>query len=449
LHSSGASSAEPLVTIHISKRAGWLGLVAVALLVTLIAFVLTRQKVQPNTREGAKATMESKPAPPMPLKVRSATSGPKTSDKQTGVENVSTHVAVPNEAHTTTYPSPSMEREYPAPAALTPTISAPVAFVPALVGELTLNGAGATFPYPIYSKWFSEFHELNSGIQINYMSIGSGAGIRQLLEGTVDFGASDLPMTEEQLAQAHSRILHIPTVLGAVVPIYNVPGLSGEIKFSPEILAGIYLGKITSWNDAAIVKVNPQANLPNEPIVVVHRSDGCATTFAFTDYLSKVNSEWNGFVGNGTTVQWPIGIGAKGNEGVAGVVRQVQGAIGYVDLIYAMQNKISFGSIRNASGRFVAASLASITEAAASVTNVPADFRISITNAPGKDSYPIASFTWLLIPMESGPAVKGKVMAAFLNWMIADGEAMAKGLGYAPLPSNIAAAVRERLAQFR
>ena len=304
---------------------------------------------------------------------------------------------------------------------------------------VTLNGAGATFPYPMYSKWFSEYNKLHSDIQFNCQSIGSGGGIRQVLAGTVDFGATDGPMTDEQLGQAKSKILHIPTVLGADVPAYNIPGVSEELKFTPEVLANIFLGKITSWNDAAIAKANPGVNLPNQPVIVIHRSDGSGTTYIWTDYLSKVSSDWKNQVGKGTSVKWPVGLGGKGNEGVAGMIRQMQGSIGYVELIYAVQNHIAYGSVKNAGGEFVKASLASVTAAAASVKTMPADFRVSITNAPGKDAYPIASFTWLLIPTPSKDAAKGKMIADFLNWMVEDGQKMTADLSYAPLPESVAA----------
>ncbi|MGA9800890.1 MAG: phosphate ABC transporter substrate-binding protein PstS, partial [Terriglobales bacterium] len=263
--------------------------------------------------------------------------------------------------------------------------------VPVAFGQTTVNGAGATFPNPMYQKWFSEYHKAHPDIQFNYQSIGSGGGIRQVLAQTVDFGASDGPMTDEQLSQAKVKILHIPTVLGAVVPAYNVPGVSGELKFTPEALSGIFLGKITTWNDPAIAKANPGVNLPSQNIIVVHRSDGSGTTYIFTDYLSKVNSEWANGPGKGTSVKWPVGLGGKGNEGVAGLIRQMQGGIGYIELIYAVQNKIDYGSVKNASGAFVKASLESVTAAAASSPKMPADFRVSITNAPGKDAYPISS----------------------------------------------------------
>ena len=314
---------------------------------------------------------------------------------------------------------------------------------------VTLNGAGATFPYPMYSKWFSEYNKLHSDIQFNYQSIGSGGGIRQVLAGTVDFGATDGPMTDEQLAQAKAKILHISTVLGADVPAYNIPGVSEELKFTPELLANIFLGKITSWNDAAIAKANPGVNLPNQPVIVIHRSDGSGTTYIWTDYLSKVSSDWKNQVGKGTSVKWPVGLGGKGNEGVAGMIRQMQGSIGYVELIYAVQNHIAYGSVKNAGGEFVKASLASVTAAAASVKNMPADFRVSITNAPGKDAYPIASFTWLLIPTPSKDPAKGKIIADFLNWMVDDGQKMTADLAYAPLPESVVAKVKETAKQVK
>jgi len=324
----------------------------------------------------------------------------------------------------------------------------PALALPALA-QTTLNGAGATFPYPMYSKWFSEYHNAHPEIQINYQSIGSGGGIRQVLAGTVDFGASDGPMSDEQLSQSKVKILHVPTVLGAVVPAYNVPGVSGEANFSPEVLAGIFLGKITNWNDKAIAAVNQGVKFPDQPIIVVHRSDGSGTTYIFTDYLSKISSDWANSAGKGTSIKWPVGLGGKGNEGVAGTVRQMQGAIGYVELIYAVQNKIPYGSVKNASGSFVKASLDSVTAAAASMKNMPADFRVSITNSPGKDAYPIASFTWLLIPAQSKDAAKGKIIADFLNWMVDDGQKMTAALTYAPLPDTVAQKVKAEIKQVR
>lgn len=318
--------------------------------------------------------------------------------------------------------------------------------VPAM-SQTTLNAAGATFPYPIYSKWFNEYHKLHPEIEINYQSIGSGGGIRQVLAGTVDFGASDGPMTDEQLAQAKMKILHIPTVLGAVVPAYNVPGISGDLKFSPGTIAGICLGKITTWNDPAVAKDNPGVKLPSSSVIVVHRSDGSGTNYIFTDYLSKISPEWRDQVGKGTSVKWPVGLGAKGNEGVAGMIRQMEGAFGYVELIYALQNNIAYGQIKNSAGSWVKGSLEGATQAAATVKSMPADFRVSITNAPGKDAYPISSFTWLLIPVQSKSADKGKIITDFLNWMLDSGEPMATSLEYASLPDSVAAKVREAIKQ--
>jgi phosphate transport system substrate-binding protein len=312
------------------------------------------------------------------------------------------------------------------------------------LAQTKLNGAGATFPYPIYSKWFNQYHQEHPDIEINYQSIGSGGGIAQVTAGTVDFGASDGPMKDEQLAafkqKRGSAVLHFPTVLGAVVPAYNIPGFKGELKFTPDVIAGIYLGKITSWNDPAIAKANSGVSLPNTPIVVVHRSDGSGTTYVWTDYLSKVSSEWANSVGNGTSVHWPAGLGAKGNEGVAGMIRQMDGAFGYVELIYAVQNNIPYGPVKNAAGNFVKASLDSTTAAAGSMKQMPADFRVSITNAPGKDAYPISSFTWLLVPTDWKDKSKQKVFEDFLNWMLDRGQTMTAQLNYAPLPD----AVREK-----
>ncbi len=318
-----------------------------------------------------------------------------------------------------------------------------------LFGQTTLNGAGATFPNPMYSKWFSEYHKIHSDVQVNYQPIGSGGGIRQVTAGTVDFGASDMPMTDKQLQDAKFKILNIPTVLGAVVPAYNIPGVSGEVTFTPEALAGIFLGKISKWNDKAITSANPGMNFPDKDIIVVHRSDGSGTTFIFTDYLSKVSPEWKNQVGADTSVKWPLGMGGKCNEGVAGYVRNLAGSIGYVELIYAIQNNIPYGSVRNSSGVFLKATLQGVTAAAASAPKMPADFRVSITNAPGKDAYPISSFTWLLIPAQSKDPAKGKILSDFLNWMVTDGQKMTEALSYAPLPENVVAKVKEAIKQVK
>jgi len=312
-------------------------------------------------------------------------------------------------------------------------------------GQTQLNGAGATFPYPIYSKWFSEYAKSHSGVAINYQSIGSGGGIRQVTAGTVDFGASDMPMTDKQLQDSKVKILNLPTVLGAVVPAYNIPGVTGEVKFTPDALAGIFLGKISRWNDKALTSANPDINFPDKEIIVAHRSDGSGTSFIWTDYLSKVSPEWKSSVGADTSVKWPVGLGAKGNEGVSGLIRQMSGSIGYVELIYAVQNKIPYGSVRNAAGAFVKASLESVTAAAASAPKMPADFRVSITNSPGKDAYPISSFTWLLIPQQAKNPANGKILADFLNWMVTEGQTMTTALAYAPLPDNVVAKEKETI----
>jgi phosphate transport system substrate-binding protein len=318
----------------------------------------------------------------------------------------------------------------------------------AALAQTNLNGAGATFPYPIYSKWFSEFGKAH-GVQINYQSIGSGGGIRQLQSGTVDFGASDMPLNDDQLKEMGKPIVQFPTVLGSVVPAYNLPGVSGEIKFTSEALSGIFLGKITKWNDKALADANAGVKLPDTPIVVVHRSDGSGTTFVWTDYLAKISPEWKSQVGSNTSVKWPVGLGGKGNEGVAGLVRQQPGAIGYIELIYALQNNIPFGPVKNAAGNFVKASLQSTTAAAASVKDMPPDFRVSITNASGKDSYPIASFTYLLVPTQWQDQSKKDAMVKFLNWMIASGEPMAQQLNYAPLPKQVAEKERAKIKEIR
>jgi phosphate transport system substrate-binding protein len=308
-----------------------------------------------------------------------------------------------------------------------------------------INGAGATFPYPIYSKWFSEYNKQHPGVRINYQSIGSGGGIRQVTNRTVFFGATDGPMTDAQLQAAPAPLLHLPTVLGAVVPIYNLPGASGELAFSGSLLADIYLGKVKKWDDPAIARLNPGVRLPPLDIAVVHRSDGSGTTYILVDYLSKVSAEFRREVGVNTSVSWPVGIGGKGNEGVAGLVSQTPGAIGYVELIYALQTGISFGAVQNAAGELVKASPGSVTRAAATAT-IPDDFRVSITNAPGAGSYPISSFTWLLLYRNPDDAARGKVMVDFVKWAITDGQTFATDLGYAPLPANVVERVQAVLA---
>lgn len=309
-------------------------------------------------------------------------------------------------------------------------------------GTISVTGAGATFPYPMYSKWFDTYHKLHPDIEINYQSIGSGGGIRQVTEGTVDFGATDGPM-DDKLTKAFKDkrgcgILHFPTVLGAVVPTYNVPGVEGEIQFTANVLAGIYLGTITKWNDEAIQKANPNLKLPANDIVVVHRSDGSGTTYIWVDFLSKVSKDWKEKVGVGTSVKWPVGLGGKGNEGVSGLVKQTANSIGYVELIYAVQTKLAYGSVENAGGKFIKADLKSVTAAAAgAVKAMPEDFRVSITNAPGDDAYPVSSFTWLLVPDQIKDNAKRKALVDFLTWMLDKGQTMAEELQYAPLPKEV------------
>ena len=308
-----------------------------------------------------------------------------------------------------------------------------------------INAAGATFPYPIYSKWFDEYHKMHPNIQINYQSIGSGGGITQLLAHTVDFGASDGPMSDEQLGQAGFKILHFPTVLGGAVPSYNVPGVATDLKFTPEALAGIYLGKITKWNDPAIASANPGVKLPKDDIVVVHRADGSGTTYIWSDYLSKVSDEWKTKVGKGTSVNWPVGLGGKGNEGVAGLLKQTPDSIGYIELIYAVQNNLPYGLVKNASGAFVKATLEGVSAAAAGAS-IPDDFRVSITNAPGPAAYPIASFTWLLIPAKIDDAAKRDAIKGFLTWMVTSGQQFTEPLAYAKLPKEVVAREQKAIA---
>jgi phosphate transport system substrate-binding protein len=304
--------------------------------------------------------------------------------------------------------------------------------------QILINGAGATFPYPLYSKWFDVYTRVNSSVRFNYQSIGSGGGITQLLNRTVDFGASDAPMSDGQMAKSSDPILHFPTVLGAVVITYNVPGVTGALKLTGPVIADIYLGKITKWNDPALVRLNPDAKLPDQAIVVCHRSDGSGTSFIFTDYLSKVSPDWSKDPGKGTSVKWPAGLGGKGNEGVTALVQQTPGAIGYVELIYAINNKLPRATLRNHDGAWVDASLASVTAAAAAdLPRIPADFRVSITDAAGKDSYPLSSFTYLLVYSNQSNTSKGKALTGFLHWMVTDGQQYAPTLQYAPLPSSL------------
>jgi phosphate transport system substrate-binding protein len=312
---------------------------------------------------------------------------------------------------------------------------------------MLLNAAGATFPYPIYSKWFDVYHTQHPNIQINYQSIGSGGGIRQLLAGTVDFGASDMPLADDQLGQFKVKPLHFPTVLGAAVPSYNVEGVGAGLNFTQKALAGIYLGTITKWNDPEIAKANPGAKLPNIDIVVLHRSEGSGTTFIWTDFLSKVSDEWKNKIGKNASVNWPVGLGGKGNEGVSGLLKQTPGAIGYVELIYALQNNIAYGNVQNAAGKFVKADLESVSAAAAGAAkDMPADFRVSITNAPGAAAYPISSFTWLLIPSQIPDAAKRDAIKGFLTWMLGEGQTYNEALSYAKLPKPVIDKEKKQIA---
>ena len=307
-----------------------------------------------------------------------------------------------------------------------------------LAAAVQINGAGATFPAPIYTKWFSEYNKLHPDVRINYQPLGSGAGIRQVTERTVFFGATDGPMTQEQLDAAQGKILHLPTVLGAVVPVYNVPGLSQELKFSGSVLANIFLGKITKWNDPALAADNPGAKLPASDIVVAHRSDGSGTTYIWVDYLSKVSPEFKKTVGVGTAVKWPVGVAAAKNDGVAAIVSQTPGALGYVELIYALNTKSAYGQVKNANGKFVKASIESVTAAAAEAAKqMPADYRVSITNAPGDTVYPISSFTWMLLYQDPKDKAQGKAMVDFMKWALTDGQKFAGEMGYAPIPKNV------------
>ena len=317
--------------------------------------------------------------------------------------------------------------------------------------NILINGAGATFPAPIYTKWFDAYHKAFPTIQINYQAIGSGGGIKQVTENTVDFGASDGPMTDDQLKEYQTKhgspILHFPTVLGAVVPTYNIPGVTQDLNFTPEALAGIFLGKITKWNDPELMKANPGVNLPAKDLIVVHRSDGSGTTYVWADYLAKISPEWKTKVGVNTAINWPVGLGGKGNDGVAGLVKQTPNSVGYVELIYAIQNKMAYGKVKNSAGTFVKADLASVTAAAGASKAMPEDFRVSITNASGKDVYPISSFTWLLIPSKIQDPAKKKALKDFVNWMLVDGQTMVEALSYAQLPKEVVAMEKKAVSK--
>ena len=328
-----------------------------------------------------------------------------------------------------------------------------LALVLPLSAQIGLTGAGATFPAPIYQKWFSSYQSVGN-VQINYQPIGSGGGIKSITEGTVDFGASDAALTDAQLAAYKTKnnnhdLLMFPTVLGAVVPAYNIPGVSGQLNFTPEALAGIYLGTIKKWNDPRIAKANPKISLPDKEVLVIHRSEGSGTTYCWTDYLSKVSSEWKSKVGTNASVDWPTGIGAKGNDGVAGLLKQQEGSIGYVELIYAVKNQMPYGKVKNKAGEFVKGELKSVTAAAANVKEMPADFRVSITDAPGAGAYPISTFTWLLIPSQYGDSSKAKAVKGFLTWAITKGQDQVESLEYAKLPKAVVAQEEKQIAKIR
>jgi phosphate transport system substrate-binding protein len=309
--------------------------------------------------------------------------------------------------------------------------------------QLLINGAGATFPYPIYSKWFDEYAKVDPSVRFNYQSIGSGGGQKQITAQTVDFGASDGPMSDENLAKTPGKILHLPTVAGADVITYNLPG-NPKLKLNSDAIVNLFLGNITKWNDPKIAALNPGVDLPDLPVIVVHRSDGSGTTYIFTDYLSSISPVWADSVGKGTSVKWPVGIGGKGNEGVAGQVKQLSGAVGYVELIYAKQNKMPYADVKNAAGNFITPSLDSVT-AALATAKIPDDFRFSMVNAPGDKAYPISGATWLLVYERQKDAAKGKKLVEFLNWALTKGEGMASSLDYASLPESVQQRVLERI----
>jgi len=312
--------------------------------------------------------------------------------------------------------------------------------------ETLINGAGATFPYPLYSKWFSEYAKIDKSVKFNYQSIGSGGGIKQITAQTVDFGASDKFLSDAELAAAPGKLLHIPTVMGAVVVTYNLPGIPKGLKLNSEDVANIFLGKITKWNDKKIADDNPGVNLPDKAIIVVHRSDGSGTTSIFTDYLSGVNAEWKEKVGKGASVKWPVGLGGKGNEGVAGQVKTTQYTIGYVELAYAFENKLPYATLKNKAGAFVEPSIQTTSAAAAAaVKNMPADYRISLVNQPAKDAYPIVGFTWLLVYQDQKDKTKGKKLVEFLNWSLHKGQKMASPMLYAPLPESVVKMVEKTI----
>ncbi len=452
------SHKEPVLTLRITEdTAIRLAVLAVVAVVFLILAIRPWDKPQPASMPGAPAQQLSI-ARPETLRTEASHSTvepqqmrkiqPDEPAQQTAYNySVAVHEELPQ-------PMPIKVLDLPpSDASLQPELVTNAVLQPIVplvsLGPTILHGAGATFPYLLYRKWFEEIHRINPQIDINYQAIGSGGGIRQVLGGTIDFGASDIPMTDNQLSQTTNRIVYIPTVLDAVVPIYNLSGTDRPLRFTPAVLSGIYRGKIISWNDPEIAAANPGINLPPTPIVVVHRSDGSATTFLFTDYLSKVSSEWERTSGRGTSVKWSAGLGGKANEGVAALVRQMEGAIGYVDFTFAAQNGLAYGSVLNASGKFVKASVTSITASAAAIREMPYDFRPSITNSAGDNSYPISGFTWLLIPDSSHETAKRQALIASLNWILTDGQSIAPELYFAPLPRSVALKALQRIARLQ
>ncbi len=336
--------------------------------------------------------------------------------------------------------------------ALTVAVMLTLVFSVTGTAQLKLNGAGATFPYVIYSKWFDVYHQ-KTGIEFNYQSIGSGGGVKQVIEGTVDFGATDGPMSDDQLKAVKGKqgmdVLHIPTVMGAVAVTYNLPEAGKDLKLTPEVLAGIFLGEITMWNDAKIAAINEGKTLPEEGIIVAHRSDGSGTTYIFSDYLAKVSKAWNDKVGSGKSLKWPVGLGGKGNEGVAGIVKQSEGSIGYVEIAYAVKNKLPYVALQNRAGDYVLPTFEAVSAAAAgAIKEMPDDLRVSITNADGKGAYPISGFTWLLVYAPMKDNTKRKAMGDFLTWAMTEGQSYAKDLYYAPLPAEVVKLCEKKIAIF-
>jgi phosphate transport system substrate-binding protein len=478
-------SSSNYLVVQIDKRAALLFLIGVAVIGAVYLFTFRepydRNKVQaeeaitnsaaptvPPPAENSFVAQKAPSAPPTPAPVEvappvephslsnvgdSSAPAPQSSPAATDSQMVARYYsAAPAPAEVPQADSTPADGPPPDPPsdAQPPANPKPAPDPPAAPYESTapavVKGAGATFPYPLYAKWFEEFHKLHPNVQFNYQAVGSGAGIKELLQNSVDFGGTDVPMTDEQVATLTNPILHVPSVIGAVVPIYNLPEVT-DLRFTPEILVGIYSGRITNWNDSAIAAANPRANLPDQPILAIHRADGCAATLVFTDYLSKVSMEWQHSVGKGTAVYWPLGIGGKGNEGVTGLLKETPGAIAYVDFLYAIQNHVPFAGLRNQQGTFIKPNLESLTAAAVGA-HIGSDFTRSITNAPGRDSYPLSSFTWFLVPQRSRDASEARDLKAFLRWMLASrSQATASNLGYAPLPAELTSKVESEISR--